>query len=64
LAAAGTAGAVAVGVVKPAAAKSAKSAATRALLLGLDFHCGAEKQGQNTAEKFFETVCFHSLPFN
>jgi hypothetical protein len=60
LAAAGTAGVVAVGVVKPAAAEAA---AASGALLGLDFHCGAQKQNQNAAEMVFETVCFHNLPF-
>jgi hypothetical protein len=30
----------------------------------MDFHCGAQKQNQSAAEIFFETVCFHNLPFH
>jgi hypothetical protein len=65
LAAAGTAGVVVVAVSAAESTKPAATAATAAsALLGMDFHCGAEKQGQNAAEIFFETACFHNFPFH
>jgi hypothetical protein len=61
--AAGTAGVVvAVSAAKPA--KPAESTAATAALLRLRFHRGAQKKNQNAAEMFFETVCFHNLPYH